>query len=315
MLRLQDARAVFQSFAAKPSVSIYEILGDREEMKKRVFFCALLMLMSCFTVAAQQAPQPLTFWYEYHVNPGKEDEFLNLVKTVGQPVRDKLMGEGVVLAWGVESPLLRVPENATHMIWYTVADYAGLEKVDTAMREQIAKMTEESTKAPAGKRGAAAGGGPMEHMRGITDFAKTHDYLTRDLVSGFASGNPPAGTLPFVRYGFVKVKPGKGADYRKAWEKYNKPIFDKLAADGTILAFGLAVEEVRTDGDFTHYTWIATKDLASHDKVRAAVLADREKRSQEEQEAITHLFTSLTDPDAVRTELNRSLIFHLPSPK
>lgn len=315
MLRLQDARAVFQSFAAKPSVSIYEILGDREEMKKRVLFCALLMLMSCFTVAAQQAPQPLTFWYEYHVNPGKEDEFLNLVKTVGQPVRDKLMGEGVVLAWGVESPLLRVPENATHMIWYTVADYAGLEKVDTAMREQIAKMTEESTKAPAGKKGAAAGGGPMEHMRGITDFAKTHDYLTRDLVSGFASGNPPAGTLPFVRYGFVKVKPGKGADYRKAWEKYNKPIFDKLAADGTILAFGLAVEEVRTDGDFTHYTWIATKDLASHDKVRAAVLADREKRSQEEQEAITHLFTSLTDPDAVRTELNRSLIFHLPSPK
>jgi hypothetical protein len=284
-------------------------------MKKRVFICALLMLMSSFTVAAQQAAQPLTFWYEYHVNPGKEDEFLNLVKAVGQPVRDKLMAEGVVLAWGVESPLLRVPENATHMIWYTVADYAGVEKVDTAMREQIAKMTEESTKAPAGKKGAATGGGPMEHIREITDFAKTHDYLTRDLVFGLAPGNPPAGTLPFVRYGFVRVKPGKGADYRKAWEKYNKPIFDKLAADGTILAFGLSVEDVRTDGDFTHYTWIATKDLAAQDKVRAAVLADRDKRSQEEQEAITHLFTSLTDPDAVRTELNRSLIFHLPSPK
>ena len=102
---------------------------------------------------------------------------------------------------------------------------------------------------------------------------------------------PPAGTLPFTRYSFVKVKPGKGPEYRKAWEKYNKPIFDKLAADGTILAFGLAVEEVRTDGDFTHYTWIATKDLASQDKVRAAFLGDREKRSPEEQEAITHLFT------------------------
>ena len=284
-------------------------------MKKRVFLCALWMLMSCVVAAAQQAQQPLTFWYEYRVNPGKDDEFMNLVKTVGQPVRDKLMADGVVLAWGVEAPLLRVPENATHMIWYTVADYAGVEKVDTAMREQIAKMTEESTKAPAGKKGAAAGGGPMEHIREITDFAKTHDYLTRDLVSGFAPGNPAAGTLPFVRYGFVKVKPGKGADYRKAWEKYNKPIFDKLAADGTVLAFGLSVEDVRTDGDFTHYTWIATKDLASQDKVRAAFLADRDKRSQEEQEAITHLFTTLTDPDAVRTELNRSLIFHLPSPK
>ncbi len=286
-----------------------------EEMKKQMFFCALLMLISCFSLAAQQTTQPLTFWYEYHVNPGKEDEFLNLVKAVGQPVRDKLMAEGVVLAWGVESPLLRVPDNATHMIWYTVADYASVEKVDTAMREQIAKMTQDSTKAPAGKKGVAAGGGPMEHLREITDFAKTHDYLTRDLVSGFAGGTPPEGTLPFVRYGFVKVKPGMGADYRKAWEKYNKPIFDKLATDGVILAFGLSVEDVRTDGDFTHYTWIATKDLASQDKVRAAFLADRDKRSQEEQEAITHLFTRLTEPDAVRTELNRSLIFHLPSPK
>ena len=315
MLRLRGSLH-FPILRSKPSVFITKFKEINEAMKKRVFFCALLMLMSCFTVAAQQqAQQPLTFWFEYHVIPGKEDEFLNLVKTVGQPVRDKLMADGVVLAWGVEAPLLRVPDNATHMIWYTVADYAGVEKVDAAMGEQIAKMTDASAKSSAGKKGAATGGSPGERMREITDFAKTHDYLTRDLVSGFAPAMPPAGTLPFTRYNFVKVKPGKGAEYRKAWEKYSKPVYDKLAADGTILAFGLAVEDVRTDGDFTHYIWIATKDLASQDKVRTAFLADRDKRSQEEQEAITHLFTSLTDPDAARTELTRSLIFHLPSPK
>jgi hypothetical protein len=49
--------------------------------------------------------------------------------------------------------------------------------------------------------------------------------------------------------------------------------------------------------------------------VRAAFLGDRDKRSPEEQAAITELFTSLTDPDAARTELTRSLIFHLPTPK
>src|SRR5580765_667122 len=145
---------------------------ERETMKKRLLLCFFVMLLSCISAIAQQsqqAMQPLTFWYGYTVNPGKEEEFLNLVKTVGQPVRDKLMAEGVVLAWGVEAPLLRVPENATHMIWYTVADYAGVEKVDTATREQIAKMTEESTKAPTGKKGAAAaGGGPMQHMLEIT---------------------------------------------------------------------------------------------------------------------------------------------------
>lgn len=272
------------------------------------------MLMACFVTAAQQQSQPLTFWYEYHVTPGKEEDFLNLIKTVGQPVRDKLMADGVVQAWGVETPLLRMPDAATHMIWYSVADYAGIEKVDAAMRAQIAKMTEEAAKGSSGKKGAATSAGPMEQIRSITDFAKTRDYLTRDLVQVLGP-MPPAGTLPWVRYNFVKVKPGKGADYRKAWEKYNKPVFDKMVADGSLLAFGLSVEDVRTDGDFTHYVWLATKDLATQDKIRAAFLADRDKRSSEEQEAITHLFVSLTDPDAARTELVRSLIFHLPTPK
>jgi hypothetical protein len=289
-------------------------------MTKRILLCALLMLVSCFTGAAQQSsggpPQPLTFWYEYHVNPGKEDEFLNLVKTVGGPVRDKLMADGVVMAWGVEKPVIRVPENATHMIWYMVADYAGVEKVESAMDAQIAKLTEDAAKgAAAGKKGSVAASGPTARVVEITDFAKTHDYLTRSIVSGFGSSMPPAGTLPCSRYSFVKVKPGKGAEYRRAWEKYNKPVFDKMIADGTIMAYALVVEDVRTDGDFTHYTWIATKDLATQDKARAAFFADREKRSPEEQEAITHVFTELTDPDANRTELNRSLIFRLPNQK
>jgi hypothetical protein len=285
-------------------------------MTKRVFFCALLMLVSCFTVAAQEAQQPLTFWYEYHVNPGKEDEFLNLVKTVGAPVRDKLMADGVVMAWGVEAPVIRVPENATHMIWYMVADYAGVQKVEDATNAQIAKLTDEAAKgSAAGKKGAPTANGPMARFVEITDFSKTHDYLTRAIVSGFTNERPSAGILPCSRYSFVKVKPGKSAEYRKAWEKYNKPIFDKMIADGTIMAYALVVEDVRTDGDFTHYTWIATKDLAAQDKARAEFLADRDKRSTEEQEAITKLFTELTDPDANRTQLTRALIFRLPNQK
>src|SRR5262249_7734033 len=146
-----------------------EFQGENEVMKTRVFLCAFLMLKACFVTAAQQQNQPLTFWYEYHVTPGKEEDFMNLVKTVGQPVRDKLMADGVVLAWGVEAPFLRIPDEATHLIWYTVADYAGIEKVDAAMRAQIAKMTEDAAKGAAGKKGGAASGGPMEQMRSITD--------------------------------------------------------------------------------------------------------------------------------------------------
>jgi hypothetical protein len=279
-------------------------------MKKRILLCLLAVLLSSIAAAAQQGSmQPLTFYYDYTVNPGKEDQFLELVKTVGAPVRDKLMADGVVLAWGVQVPLLRVPGNATHSIWYAVADWSGVEKVTAAMQAQIAKLNEEATKAGATKKGAAGGSSITARLMEAVDVSKTHDYLTRDLVFAATSSAPPAGFLPYTRYNFVKAKPGKGGDLRKAWEKYNKPVLDKLMADGVIVAYGFAIEEVRTDGDFTHFAWYDVKELGGLDKVRAAFTADRERRSQEEQDALNHLFNSLVDADASRSEVTRAVIF------
>jgi hypothetical protein len=284
-------------------------------MKKRLFFCLLAILLSCISSVAQQAkPQPLTFWYVYTINSGKEDEFIDLIKTVGQPVRDKLMADGVVLAWGVQTSLLRVPSMGTHWIWYEVNDWSGIEKVDGAMRAQIAKFSSNDSTAAAGKKGMKPAASVSDRLREIADMSKTHDYVTRGLISE-ESTSTPAGVLPYTRYNFVKVKPGKAADYRKAWEKYNKPVFDKLLADGVILAYGLEVEEVRTSGEFTHFVWLDTKDLAAMEKFRAAFLADRDHRTQEEQDAIGNLFNSLVDADASRSEIARSLIFHVPAPK
>jgi hypothetical protein len=284
-------------------------------MKKRLFFCLLAILMSCVSSVAQQAkPQPLTFWYVYTINSGKEDEFIDLIKTVGQPVRDKLMAEGVVLAWGVQTSMLRVPGMGTHWIWYVVNDWSGIEKVDGAMRAQIAKFSSSDSTAAAGKKGAKPGASVSDRLREIADMSKTHDYITRGIVSE-ESSSTPAGVLPYTRYNFIKVKPGKAADYRKAWEKYNKPVFDKLLADGVILGYGLEVEEVRTSGEFTHFVWLDTKDLGAMEKFRAAFLADRDHRTQEEQDAIGNLFNNLVDADASRSEIARSLIFHVPAPK
>jgi hypothetical protein len=281
-------------------------------MRVRLVFCALTMFLCSACSFAQQAPvQPLTFWYDYTVNPGKEEQFLDLVKTIGAPVRDKLMAEGVVNAWGVEVPLLRVPGNSTHTIWYAVVDYAGVEKVEGAMRAQIAKLTEEASKAGITKKGVSSGAGPLAKLSDAVDVSKTRDYLTRDIVFGFSPAVGASGLLPYTRFNFVKVHPGKGAEYRKAWEKYNKPVLDKLMADGVILVYGLSVEDVRTSGDFTHFTWYLVKDLASMDKIRAAFNGDREHRSQEEQDAIVSLFASLTDLDASRSEVDRSIIFHV----
>ena len=282
---------------------------------KRAVLSLLLVLFACISAHAQQSqPQPLTFWYDYTINAGKEDQFMDLVKTVGAPVRDKLMADGVILAWGMETPLLRARGQGTHLIWFAVNDWSGIEKVDAAMRAQLAKLAADDAKSAEGKKGKP---GPTiaERSREAIDGSKTVDYLTRDLVAGFSNTPPPAGALPFTRYNFTKVKPGKAADYRKAWEKYNKPVLDKLIADGTIAAYGLAVEEVKTTGDFTHFTWYAAKDLAGFEKVRSAFIADRDHRTEEERNAINDLFTGLTDPDAARAEVTRSLMFHVSAPK
>jgi len=276
---------------------------------RQILHASLLLLLVCFAVLGQQTPtqpQPLTFYYDYHVNPGKEEEFMNLIKTVGAPVRDKLMADGVILAWGMETPILRYPGGTTNLIWFSVANMEGVDKVLMAMEAQQAKLE--------GEARANKSKTPSERIAEAVDMTKTRDWLTVDQV--FQVGpNPPAGVLPVTRYNFIKVKPGMAADYRRTWEKYNKPVFDKLVADGVILAFGLAAEAIKTDGDFTHFVWMATANMAGLDKIAAAFAADRARRTEAEQNSITQAFADVTEPDKARSMVTRSRIFRLPAAK
>ncbi len=280
-------------------------------MFRRLFAPLSVLFLCCTAAVAQQAPPPapLTFYYDYRVNPGKEEDFMQLVKTVGAPVRDKLMAEGVILAWGVDVPLLRYPGGTTHMIWFAVENYTGLEKVLKGMDAQYAKLAADEAKAAAASPRTKPAMTTMEKIRDVIDGTKTRDWLTRDVVFAATSAPPAPGVLPYTRFSFVKVKPGKGGEYRRAWEKYSKPVVDKLLADGTLLAYGLAVEDLKSEGEFTHYTWMATPDLVAMDKAIGAFVSDRQRRSEEERNTISELFASLTEPDKSRQMMTRSLIF------
>jgi hypothetical protein len=281
-------------------------------MRKLILVSLTLLLFCCAAPTELQAqqptptPGPLTFFYDYTVFPGKEQDLNTLINTVGAPVRDKLMAEGVVMAWGVETPILRYPGGTTHLIWFTVANWAGVEKVLNAMEARLAKLAADEAQAARGKLKPAMT--TAERSRSVFDGTKTRDWLVRDLVANY--GPPPAeGVLPFTRYNFVKVRPGKGADYRRTWEKYNKPIFDKLVADRVVLAYGLAQEEVKTDGEWTHFVWIATANMADADKIGPAFAADRARRSEKDRNEITQDFLEATEPDKARSIVTRARIF------
>ncbi len=90
-------------------------------------------------------------------------------------------------------------------------------------------------------------------------------------------------------------------------------MYDKLVADGVVLAFGLATEAIKTDGDFTHFIWVATSNMAGADKISAAFEAANAKRTDAERAEITATFVDLTDPDSARSVVTKSRIFKLPS--
>ena len=273
---------------------------------RKFFLVSLTLLCLCYSATAQQtSPQSLTFYYDYKVFPGKEADLMTLIKTVGAPVRDKLMAEGVILAWGMETPILRYPGGTTHLIWFSVANLEGVEKVLNAMEAHQEKLAADEARSK--PRITTA-----QLARETFDGTKTRDWLARDILSNYGP-NPPAGILPVTRYNFVKVKPGKAAEYRRAWEKYNKPVYDKLITDGVVLAYGMATEAIKTDGDFTHFIWIATANMAGADKVAAAFEATNARRTEAERAEITATFASLTDPDMARSIVTKSRIFKLPA--
>jgi hypothetical protein len=282
--------------------------------KRKVMALAVVFLMG-MAASAQQQAQPLTFWYGYTVKAGQEAAFMELVNLIGAPVRDKLMAEGVVLGWGVEVPVLRSPDGHTHLIWYAVADWSGVEKVQRALAAQIASVAAEQAKAGEARRGQRPGPTLTERIEAAVDNSKTRDYLTRDLVFGETSTAPPAGTLPLTRYNFYKAHPGKFGDWRRAWEKYNKPVFDKLVADGVVLAYGLAVEELKTDSNFTHFVWFAVKSAEDFSKIGPAFNADRARRSEDERSALNAAFAGLLDSDATRNYVTMSTVFKVAAQK
>lgn len=287
-------------------------------MRTRVVLLLALALVWCAGAAhaQQMQSQPLTFVSDYYVHPGKEDDFMTLVKTVGQPVRDKLMADRVIFGWGIEVPVLRAPGNPTHSIWYSVADWAGVQKVQAAMAAQLAKLAEEDKKAAddARKKGGKALKSTAERIQETFDMSKTKDWVFRDVEAFHTNTPPPAGALPYTWFAMDRVDPGKSREYRELFDKYDKPVLDKLVADGIVWAYGLGVQEVTSTNEFTHYFWASVADLGAFDKINAAFEADRARRSPEERSVIQQNYHKLTDPAAYRDFILRSIIFKIGGP-
>jgi hypothetical protein len=267
-------------------------------MRTRIVLALALALVFATGAAAQQV-QPVIYIADFHVQPGKEGDFLDVVNKYHSPMFDKLIADGAVQAWGVDVPWLHTPGASTHTLWWACPNMAGMDKVNAAIAEMSSKMGEDGSRA---------------RFMGTIDLSKHMDFLLRDLVIGDGPNQPSGDAKPYLWLVILKVQPGKGQEYRRLWEQYNKPVYDKLAADGVIHGYALGVQEaIRTDA-FTHYVAVSMPNLAARDKIRAAFEADREARTPADRSIITNSFQAVVEAGATRNEILRSVVFKAAAP-
>lgn len=248
---------------------------------------ALFSTLLLAVAATAQDTSPFGYLAEFQVKPGKGSEFVALVKKYNKPLFERLAAEGTVLAWGLDARVVHEEGATTHMLWWVTADLSGMDKVFAGFEAREVPEEDE------------------EKFRQTVDLAKHHDHITRSILENVSESEPSAPL--YTRWSFVKVKRGKGSEWRELVEKYSKPVLDKLVEDGTIYGYGIDVEWIHTDDPGWRAIWVLTTSLGAHDKVRAAFRAAAQERSQEEREAIGEMFRKITEGGVHRDSLWRAI--------
>jgi len=112
------------------------------------------------------------------------------------------------------------------------------------------------------------------------------------------------GPMPLTWVDTFKVKPGAGPQFEKLFEKYDKPLCDKLVADGNATSWGLGYE-LAGPGGFHYAYWVTMPGWAAMGAVEAAFDEVYEGFSEEEFAE----WTAVMEPGTGQTQLLRHTVF------
>ena len=261
-------------------------------MMKRLHFawCLTALLAGAGSLNAQLPPTALTHVGLFKVKPDKASEWVAGIKKLYIPVFERLMKEGAMLGYGIDAGVLHRAGETNMEAWFMVPDWAGYEKVNKAIDEA-------QTKNPT----------LLAALTAATDPDKHHDQLLRSVVGSFKK--PAEGTLPFTHISATRVKPGKSQEFREMFEKYAKPVYERLLAEGVINGYSLDQEAEHGDDPGGRFTVTILPNLAARDKMIAAFEEENKRRTEQERQAVTARFLELTEAGAHRDHLLRAIVF------
>lgn len=117
------------------------------------------------------------------------------------------------------------------------------------------------------------------------------------------------GPMPLTWVGMDKVKPGKGMEYPALFAKYNKPLLDRMVADGTALGWGVGYE-LAGPGGFNYLVWITMPGWAGMGAVEAAFDANYEAMSEDERESMMAEWMEVMETGDEKYMLLRHTVFN-----
>lgn len=244
---------------------------------------AAAFLLVTMSVAAQEV-RPVWYVAEFKIRSSDARQWINLVRQYDKPMLDELMAAGTVLAWGLDVTVIRREDAPTHRIWVVTPDYGAMDTVVggfNAMKtppEDVARYLE------------------------VANLAALQEHYMRSIV--FKVTDVPPTARPYRTYSAYKVKPGKGGEWAKLFEKYNRPVLDTLLAEGAIYGYGVDVDEFHADDPGWRWFWVVTPNMAAFDKIAAAYT----KRSEADRAAVAKEFDNLAEPGAHRDYLYRTIV-------
>ncbi len=236
-------------------------------MKDRLITTLLTCLLAVVLagpLAAQDDDQRIyTRVALWQVERARWSDFVEWFEQYDQPVMEQLFEGGTIIEWGLDASSLHRPDGYTHSTWFSATSFADLERVLDAFDEAMEAHGDAGSRA-------------------LVDFAsmitKHRDYLLRDLVRRSSDAQLDGG---YWMGSFLRVKPGQGSEYRSYWDEHTQPVFEGLLADGTIVAYGLTVEDLITEGFGGRTSWYVVPNADALDTVQAAFGASWQAMSEE----------------------------------
>jgi len=225
--------------------------------------------------AAREKPV-YTYIAEYGVPRANWEEFSSRWEKQNLPVLERLLADGVIIEFGATANVVHTPGGNTHSFWWSAMSFAGTQRV----LDELVKT----------------GTGPA-----IKDM--THrDRLVRSVVYRARSGRLTSG---YSDYNVFYVKPGKSEQWRELYDKNTRPVLEKLFEKGTILGYGVDVEQVHTDKMGARFGSVLYPTAEAVDQTNAAFDALRQKLNADERRAMTAAYMEVYEPDTHRDGMDR----------